>query len=278
MNESQRPTLAALVALYLFSAIALGGYWSFGLHPQLLSHIGPFASFYGVAFRFFGQAQVWLAGAVLVFLLVRAVGWVWVGAFAAVYAISLGSELAGTTWGIPFGAYGYTDLLGVRWLDRVPVVIPLSWFTMALPAYALARRRFGPGRGLSVALLGSFALLIWDLSLDPAMSYATPYWWWGEVGPYYGMPLLNLLGWYLTGLALMFAFQGLRADRWTDRLSPGVWAAYYGGNLLLPIGMCVAAGLWGAVLLSVATLVGVGVLLWAPAPEREPLALAMVDS
>ena len=46
-------------------------------------------------------------------------------------------------------------------------------------------------------------LLAWDLALDPAMSYATRYWIWGDEGPYYGMPWLNLFGWYVTGVVLM---------------------------------------------------------------------------
>jgi uncharacterized membrane protein len=55
----------------------------------------------------------------------------------------------------------------------------------------------GGGRACALA---SFVLLSWDLSLDPAMSYATRYWIWGSTGAYYGMPWLNLFGWYVTGI------------------------------------------------------------------------------
>ena len=46
-------------------------------------------------------------------------------AFAALYAISLTSELLGTGTGLPFGEYSYTPLLGIKWFGLVPVVIPL---------------------------------------------------------------------------------------------------------------------------------------------------------
>jgi putative membrane protein len=226
----------AIGVLGAFSALAVAGYAVFGRHPELLVRLGDGAAFYGTAFTLFARGQVLLAGGVLAFVLVRHTGWQWLPALAALYALSLASELAGTTWGIPFGAYGYTSLLGWAWLDRVPAVIPLSWFCMAVPSYALARLRY-PGGGESRArvLLGSFILLAWDLSLDPAMSYATRYWWWGEAGAYYGMPLLNLVGWYVTGIGLMLALVLLRADRWVVRVPIALLVAFYGANLLVPV-------------------------------------------
>ena len=270
---------AAVGVLAAFGVIALAGYATFGLHPELLVRLGRSGAFYGSAFTVFARGQVLLAGAVLALVLARRAGVRWVPALLVVYALSLGSELAGTTWGIPFGAYGYTSLLGMAWLDRVPALIPLSWFCMAVPSYALARVRFaGPSEGAGRVLLGSFILLAWDLSLDPAMSYATRYWWWGEAGPYYGMPLMNLVGWYVTGIALMAALSLLRADAWLARVPVGLLAAYYGANLLLPLGMSAAAGLWGAVVLSAAVLGGVALVVRAPERTRSARPLRRVRS
>jgi uncharacterized membrane protein len=102
--------------------------------------------------------------------------------------------------------------------------------------------------------LASFILLAWDLALDPAMSSATKYWEWGDTGPYYGMPLLNLFGWYLTGIVLMGALAALKSDAWISRLPVSWLAGFYGANLLLAVGMCAAAGLWIAVMFTVAAL------------------------
>jgi hypothetical protein len=79
------------------------------------------------------------------------------------------------------------------------------------------------------------------------MSLATKYWIWGTDGSYYGMPLLNLFGWFVTGVALMVVFEAMRVDRWIGALSAPWLIAYYGANLLLPVGMAIAAGLGGAV-------------------------------
>ena len=262
----------AIGLLFGFGGLALVGYGTFGLHPELLARIGDGVRFYGPAFEFFGGVQIWLAGAVLALLLSRRVGARWLPSLLAVYALSLASELAGTTWGVPFGSYEYTALLGARWLDRVPVVIPLSWYTMALPAYALAMQRRRTGR-VGRALLASAILLAWDLVLDPAMSHATLYWVWSDAGPYYGMPLLNLIGWYVTGLALMVVLSLLGVERWLAHvpLEQLVW--YYGANLLVPAGMCLLAGLWGAGAAAAATraFAAVAVLDGGAAPRIVPV-------
>jgi uncharacterized membrane protein len=188
-------------------------------------------------------------------VLVRRAGARWLPAFAALYAISLASELAGTTVGLPFGPYRYTNGLGVKLFGHVPALIPASWFFMALPSYALARRRFAdPAQLGRRVIVGSLLLLSWDLALDPAMSLVTKYWVWGTEGPYYGMPLLNLVGWYVTGLALMAALALLRADAWVADLPLGWLVAFYGANLLLPLGMSLTAGLWGVMAATTAAL------------------------
>jgi putative membrane protein len=273
-----------LAALMAFSVIAVVGYAVFGRDPSRVAQLSPaVARFYGVSFVFFAQAQIVLAGLVLAIHLFRKARWSWLAAFGVVYGISLGSELLGTAYGVPFGPYAYTDLLGAKWLGLVPVLIPLSWFFMAIPAYGLAeralkwsgehrsagerrgsRRRGWPAR----VLLGSLLLLAWDLSLDPAMSEVTRYWVWGERGPYYGMPLVNLVGWYVTGLALMAALEWLGARRWLGGVSTGWLMVFYAANLVLPLGMALAAGLWGAAV-ATAMVLG-GVVVWASLRSRSP--------
>jgi putative membrane protein len=126
---------------------------------------------------------------------------------------------------------------------------------MALPSYAAARAVL-PERPVARILVASLILLSWDLALDPAMSHATAYWVWGQPGAYYGMPWLNLFGWYVTGLGLMAALAALRADAWVARVPTRWMLAFYGANLLLPVGMSAAAGMWGAVAATAAALAG----------------------
>lgn len=245
-----------LAGLGVFTAMSVIGFAVYGLHPERLAGL-PASSlaFYSVAFRFFAVGQVWLATGVIGWMLWRRTRTRWLPAFGALYLISLGSELLGTTRGIPFGHYSYSELLAPMWAAHVPIIIPLSWFYMAIPSYAFAIAALpGEGRGAGRIALGSFVLLTWDLALDPAMSFATRYWVWEGTGPYYGMPWLNLFGWYVTGLLLMAALVGLRAERWVAAL-PGRWlAGFYGANLFLAVGMCLAAGLGVAVAATLATL------------------------
>jgi uncharacterized membrane protein len=255
MKRSKWLVWGPLVVLYLFGVAAVVGYATFGLRPWLLAGSPRAAAFYPHSFWIFSVGHIVLAAAVLLGRLVDRADWRWLPAFGALYAISLAAELAGTTVGLPFGEYSYSTLLGPMWFGHVPLVIPLSWFCMALPSYAVARLAFpaAPDRWKRI-FAGSLVLLAWDLALDPAMSYATRYWTWGTTGPYYGMPWLNLFGWYATGVALMAALAKLRADAWIARLGAGWLAAYYGANLLVPMGMNAAAGLWSAVLATVGVL------------------------
>lgn len=237
-----------LIIAYAISVAALAGFATFTMHPSLLVRAQVPVETYARMMVIAPRAQIVAAFAVLAVFLSRRVGRTWLAPFGIVYVLSLGAELAGTTVGLPFGPYRYTDGLGWKWLEHVPVLIPASWFMMALPSYAIASWRFPvAGRVVPRIALGSFILLSWDLALDPAMSLATKYWLWGANGPYYGMPLLNLLGWFVTGVVLMIVFVALRVDRWIDQLPPAWLVGYYGANLLLPVGITIASGLWGAV-------------------------------
>lgn len=248
---AQEPTnawidTASLGLVYAVSIASLAGFATFSLHPSMLVRANVPAETYARMLVLAPRLQIVLAVAALVVFLVRHAAARWIVAFAAIYAVSLGAELAGTTVGLPFGPYHYTDGLGFKLFAHVPALIPASWFMMGLPSYAIAARRFA-SNSLGRIALGSFILLSWDLALDPAMSFVTKYWVWSGAGQYYGMPLLNLLGWFVTGVVLMIAFDALRAARWTQALPTRWLVAFYGANLLLPVGMNVAVGLWGAV-------------------------------
>lgn len=248
----------ALAFFAVFTATAILGYWNFGLNPQRLPQMDFAVRIYQVAFPWFARAQIIISGLVLFIALRRHAGLRWLPALAALYALSFTAEHVGTGYGIPFSGYGYTGLLGAKLMGRVPYVIPLSWFLMAAPAWVLARATF-PRAGQFIPRIAqaTFLLVLWDLALDPAMSFLTPYWVWETPGSFYGMPWVNLAGWAFTGLILMIALEVLdRVLDWAGTL-PVRWAlGYYLTVVLMPLGMTVAGGLWGAV---AATLGALGV-------------------
>jgi uncharacterized membrane protein len=261
---------AGLVFLFVFTLAAVIGYGIFGLNPGRLPSDGLSRRLYNVSFQLFAQAQILVALAILMIPMIRRCGWRLLAPFAVVYVLSFLSEHIGTGYGIPFGGYEYTGLLGARVGPRVPALIPVSWFLMSVPSWVLARAALGAGsRGSSRVLVGAAWLVAWDLALDPAMSALTPYWRWEGSGPYYGMPWMNLAGWYMTGVVLLGVLEGL-SDWARLHALPTPWmAGFYGAMVLMPLGMLAAAGAWLAVmvtLVAMAALASVSVLRSSAAP------------
>ena len=221
---------------------SLLGYGIFTSRPELLTQVDPGARFFTWAFYGFAVGNMLFGGLAVVAEAVLRDRKTGLWAFVSVYTVSLVSELLGTTFGVPFGAYSYTALLGVKWFDRVPLLIPLSWFTMAWACWVIARQR---AAGVSAVVLSTALLIAWDLLLDPAMSKVTSYWIWAQPGSYYGMPWINLLGWGVTGL-LLFVILSKLAPAPHGELRFARWV--YGTNFALPLGFCVLNQYWAAVL------------------------------
>ncbi len=168
-----------LVVLTLFTLSAILGFGVFGLNPHLIPDSDSARRFYGASFRLFARIQIVLSGIVLALALFRRAGLRWLPAPGGVFLVSFLSEHMGTGYGIPFGDYSYTSLLGYKLGGRVPALIPLSWFLMALPSWVLARRLLSRSSARwPRVILGAYLLT----ALDPAMSFLTPYWMWGETG------------------------------------------------------------------------------------------------
>lgn len=246
---------SVLGVLILFTLVAVAGYGVFALHPNLIPDSDAARDFFGLSFSLFARVHIALSALVLAIPLVTRTGFAWVPAFLAVFFLSFLSEFVGTGYGFPFGEYEYTSLLGFKLGGRVPALIPLSWFLMALPAWRISLRAFpGPKQFWARTLLGAYLLTAWDLALDPAMSFLTPYWVWADPGPFYGMPVVNLAGWMGTGIVLMGMMEVLGGGRWIGKVPVAWLAAYYGVVLLMPLGMALVAGLWWAVLATLAAL------------------------
>jgi uncharacterized membrane protein len=179
--------------------------------------------------------------------------------FGAACLISATAELTGTKTGWPFGGYEYTNFLGYKLLGRVPFAIPLSWFYMGFAALliadAIAVARGWRNRSTWSILLGAYLLTAWDLVLDPSM--AAPqlqyihFWVWHEHGPYFGMPLRNLGGWFGTGLLFIAVGRLL----WRERVAPVTPAALpfavYGVNVVWSMVLSLSAGMWPTALAAV---------------------------
>jgi putative membrane protein len=73
--------------------------------------------------------------------------------------------------------------------------------------------------------LASFIMVSWDLTIDPMMSTIAGNWVWHNGGSYFGVPLSNFLGWYLTVYVFFQCFAlYARGQFTTDTKAPGYWA------------------------------------------------------
>lgn len=128
------------------------------------------------------------------------------GAAAFVVVATLGVERLGSTTGFPFGEYEYTGALEPT-LGAVPLIVPLAWFAMGVPALEVGR--LVTGSRVAAVFVGAVALTAWDLFLDPQM-VDNGYWEWAVDGAYEGIPLSNYLGWLGTGVLVLGVVDRIR--------------------------------------------------------------------
>ncbi len=128
-------------------------------------------------------------------------------------------ERIGTRTGVPFGRYAYTDALRPQ-IAHVPLIVPLAWFGMGLPAREAAHAALGRRSSPSTRIaLGATAITAWDLFLDPQM-VGEGYWAWARRGAYRGIPISNFVGWLVTGVGIMALLEAVLPP---DRPAPAGW-------------------------------------------------------
>ena len=106
--------------------------------------------------------------------------------------------------GFPFGHYHYTDGLGPKLL-LVPLLIGPAYISTGYLAWVIGnvlvgdvRRGTGRFTLFATPFIASFAMVAWDVCLDPTLSTILKFWIWQDGGGFFGVPLTNYLGWFLT--------------------------------------------------------------------------------
>lgn len=186
MVKKYRKTIILLVAyslllVYIESSIV------FGLPRSLV--LTPLSTFLGFLFALLHASQRLGRKRALILL-------------ACVFVISLAFESAGVATGLVYGPYHYDDhKLGPLLFGLVPPLIPVAWFLMMYPSLVMAEQltitRKRIKRSLMVAALGGLIMTAWDLVMDPVMVRGK-HWVWEVDGAYFGIPLQNFWGWWLT--------------------------------------------------------------------------------
>jgi len=174
------------------------------------------------------------------------------------------SELIGTTgWftvggiALPFGEYQYTQWLGPKIAGHVPYFIPPSWFAMSIISLDLARRV--TPRRTGALLLGTLFMVLWDVSLDPAMNRAFPFWEYGVDGFFFGMPLSNWVGWATVTFVILLGYEYIAKGKPIEN----EWAPWvYALNCLFPVSICLLRDLYLAGVIGVLATLLPFLLLW----------------
>ncbi len=208
------------------------------------------------------------------------------------FAIALTLEYLGSSYGILFGEYDYTDRLGPKLLGKVPAIIPIAWFMMLYPSWATAGyllMRFRPtAMPMPAARVGiaALAMTAWDLSLDPRM-VADGNWVWRAAGPYFGIPLSNYLGWFVTAALIYIVWHAItRPEQTSNGADSSATASSSLGFHFWPIwayivtwlGESVANAIfWGGPLVALAVFIGMGLFggpalfsLWRSMRQTQP--------
>ena len=141
------------------------------------------------------------------------------------------AEYFGSRTGMLFGSYHYTDRLKPQ-IGHVPIVVPLAWLMMIPPSWAVAGALVGTDNRLLYAVVGALAFTAWDFYLDPQM-VSWGYWRWRHRGIYFGIPVRNFIGWFVSALLISFFLAPLQELPWQ---LAGVyvltWLFQLGGQLL----------------------------------------------
>jgi uncharacterized membrane protein len=144
----------------------------------------------------------------IVFALIHGAMFYWTRGILIFFAICLvvGNifENVGVRTGFPFGSYYFADLMGPK-LFAVPIQLGLAYLGMAYLSWTLARVILGNMRSpvtrshvMTLPLIAAFIMVAWDFSQDPVWSTVLHLWIWPQGGVYFGVPVSNFLGWYLT--------------------------------------------------------------------------------
>lgn len=160
--------------------------------------------------------------------------------FLLSFIVAFTAEALGVNFGLVFGHYYYTPLLGPS-LFGVPFLAALAWEPIVYAAFCLSDMLAMRGEptphsfsrkttGLWVAAIGALATTAWDLMIDP-IAVSQGWWVWvngGQYVPYLanGVPITNFMGWLLVAFVINLIYRKVSDGIETPVPSPGL--TFYG--------------------------------------------------
>lgn len=152
--------------------------------------------------------------------------------FIVTWIVSNFFESLSIATGIPFGHYHYT-MAGPR-IVNVPLAIMPTYFGMGYMSFNIAEiltdqydKKLKGIQTFFIPFIGSFVMVMWDLIMDPSASTIYHRWIWHDGGNYFGVPLLNYLGWFLVVYIFMQIFAIWLAKFDTREIEPNTNKAFW---------------------------------------------------
>jgi uncharacterized membrane protein len=237
-NPGTKFVLWALVTLYAFSRL-----WQVHRGGAPMAAVVALHIFPPIVFALIHGTMRYRLRGILVF-------------FAISLIVGNAMENIGVSTGFPFGHYYFTAVMGPK-IMNVPIMLGLAYLGMGYLSWTLARVILGDvqapldgKRVVFVPLVAGFIMLAWDLAMDPIWGTVLRAWVWQRGGAYFGVPISNFVGWYLT-VFVIFQLFAIYLRRWPTDASfprPGYWrlpiifyAVSAAGNLLFLIPQTVPA-------------------------------------
>ncbi|MFZ5877014.1 MAG: carotenoid biosynthesis protein [Nitrospirota bacterium] len=155
--------------------------------------------------------------------------WFSVGGFAV--------ENLSVAAGPPFGLYHFTNAFDMPMIGRVPLDVGVMYFAMGYHAWVVGNilldkadarlaHRFNR---IALPVVAAFVMVMWGVVVDPGSATILRVWIWHNGGGYFGVPLINYLGWYVVvyvffqGFAWYLAARSDRAPIRSHDPGPSYW-------------------------------------------------------
>ena len=112
----------------------------------------------------------------------------------SIYALLI--ETFAIITGFPYSNFSYTNLIGFKILGYTPYTLPFAYVPLFIGCFYMAL--IIKMDKWIIIILSTLMVLVADMVLDPA-AVALKFWVYESQGFFYGVPLMNFLGWILTG-------------------------------------------------------------------------------
>lgn len=174
------------------------------------------------------------------------------------FLISFTAEALGVNFGLVFGSYHYTAMLGVQ-LFGVPLLAALAWEPIGYAAFCITDI-LAPSQAAQnnawvkrlplhvwLAGIGALATTAWDMMIDP-IAVNEGWWVWHEGGSYmpylkHGVPIQNFLGWlgvaFVINLIYRFIYDTVKSPARSLHLSITGPITLYASLFLTSFGVAV---------------------------------------